>query len=48
MSEKQTTKFCPQCGTEKLALVRTHNFKYCVVCNLKIPWYLDKDQKPLH
>ncbi len=47
-TKKVTTKECPKCGSTSLALVRTHNFKYCANCNLKIPWYLEEGQKPLH
>ena len=42
-----TTKHCPKCGNERLALVRTHNLKYCIKCNIKIPWFLEQGQKPI-
>lgn len=49
-----TTKVCPECGNDKLILLRTLNQKVCQ--NFKehksgkdviIPWFLDKNQKPL-
>ena len=47
MKEKQSTKQCPKCGNKRLAEVRTHNVKYCMKCNVKIPWYLEPGQKTL-
>jgi len=46
-TEKVSTKKCPKCGNTKLALVRTHNVKWCTDCNFQIPWNLDPGQKPL-
>lgn len=48
-NEKQTTKYCPQCGNDMLVLCRTLNAKYCVDCKvdgkiIEIPWYLDEGQ----
>ena len=45
--EKITTKECPECKSKNLAIVKTLNYKYCTRCNVKIPWYLEDEQKPL-
>ena len=44
---KPTTKECPKCKAKNLALVATLNYKYCVTCNVKVPWHLADNQKPL-
>lgn len=35
------------CKHEHIALLRSKNFKLCVVCKKEIPWPLDEGQKPL-
>lgn len=45
--KKETTKVCPHCGNKNLARLTSLNYKYCVVCNKQIPWYLEPNQKPL-
>lgn len=49
MQNKETTKLCPQCGNDKLLLLRSLNLKYCTDCHphVKIPWYLEDGQKPM-
>lgn len=50
----KTTKACPECGNTNLILFRSLQQKGCMNFrrhkskkNVTIPWYLDKDQKPL-
>lgn len=46
---KETTKVCPECGNDKLALFRDTNEKACInhVPVFYFPWYLDEGQKSL-
>ena len=39
-----TTKRCPQCGNDRLALANTANAKFCTDCNIKIHWTKDEGQ----
>lgn len=45
---KETTKKCPKCGCESLALLTSQNIKICANCNHIFPWKLDKGQKPIY
>ena len=47
MSEKETTKECPNCGNTHLILLTSLQLKLCTDCRTEIPWYLDEGQKPL-
>ena len=38
---------CPNCGNEKLALIRTERLKRCTDCQTDIEWLLDPGQKPV-
>ena len=42
-----STKQCPFCGTDNLALFTSRNRKMCSVCNIDIVWELGKGQKLL-
>lgn len=42
-----TTKVCPYCSSDKLALMATLQKKFCADCSKIIPWNLDKGQKGL-
>lgn len=42
-----TTKQCPNCGSTALGEMSTLFLKICGDCGLRIPWPLDKKQKPL-
>jgi len=44
---EKTSKRCPNCGNEKLALLRTLNLKRCADCNTNIEWPLNEGQKPV-
>lgn len=44
---QSSTKACPKCGNTQLLLLRTLFKKICTDCNITIPWFLEKDQKPL-
>lgn len=48
MSDKQTTKECPECGNTNLAKIATHDIKYCSDCNTEIPWYKEEGESPLY
>lgn len=45
--KKETTKECNKCGSTVLILLRSLNMKICGICDNEIPWYLEKNQKPL-
>ena len=47
MSEKETTKICPNCGNKHLILLYSMKLKLCTDCRTEIAWYLDEGQKPL-
>ena len=48
MSDKKvTTKVCPYCGNKYLVRLTSLNYKWCVDCDSKIPWFLEPNQKPL-
>ena len=50
MTEKQTTKKCPECGNTYLILLRSSNEKICMNHKPKavvIPWFLDEGQRSL-
>lgn len=47
MSEKETTKVCPNCESTALVELRSINRKICSDCGKNIPWYLEPGQKPL-
>jgi hypothetical protein len=42
-----STKQCPFCGTDRLALFSSRNRKMCTICHIDIVWELGKGQKPL-
>lgn len=42
-----STKNCPNCGDERLILLRSLNLKYCTECNEYIYWTLTTNQAPL-
>lgn len=42
---KETTKQCPNCGNDRLILLRTQNKKACVDCHTLMGWYLEPGQK---
>lgn len=44
---KQTTKCCPKCGNEKLALFTSLNAKYCPDCYTWMDWYLEPGQRSI-
>lgn len=46
-AEKITTKFCPECGSDRLVLIRSYNKKVCSTCDTELGWFLDPGQKPL-
>jgi hypothetical protein len=41
-----STRFCPACGSENLALMRTLDLKYCC-CGQWMPWRLEPGQAPV-
>ena len=45
--DKISTKQCPKCYNTNLLLLRTLNLKICTDCNIKIPWFLETNQKTL-
>lgn len=50
MMPRETTKKCPVCGATNLILIATQNHKVCMNHKpkaIRIPWYLDKDQRSL-
>ena len=47
MSEKETTKICPNCGNKHLILLYSMKLKLCTDCRTEIAWYLEEGQKPL-
>ena len=47
VSEKETTKKCPNCGNTHLILLYSFKLKLCTDCRTEIKWYLDSGQKPL-
>lgn len=49
MTEKQTTKICPECGNTNLVELREYDEKVCIDHNpyVRIPWYLEEGQQPL-
>lgn len=44
---KVTTKACPHCGSARLRLFRSLNYKQCHQCRAELSWYLAPGQKPL-
>lgn len=48
MTNKQTTKVCPDCGCTALVLLHSLNQKICGDCHTVIPWYLEPGQKSIH
>lgn len=40
-----STKHCPNCGNDMLALFQTENLKRCTDCKAEIHWPLDDGQK---
>jgi len=45
--DKTTTKYCPNCGNDRLILLRTMNKKCCLDCHTDMDWFLDVNQKPV-
>lgn len=45
---KKTTKICPDCGSNQLALFTSMNLKLCTNCYQELPWYLEEGQDSLH
>lgn len=45
MSNKKTTKECPNCGNIWLGRFPSTNEKYCADCHTLIEWYLEEGQK---
>lgn len=44
---KETTKVCPNCGSEVLIHYTSTNQKQCADCYSFLPWHLEAGQKPL-
>ena len=44
---KISTKYCPNCGDDKLLTFTSRNEKACVVCHTVFDWNLDDGQKSM-
>lgn len=47
LNQKESTRLCWHCGSDRLILLRTFSRKHCVECGSTIPWELEKNQKAL-